>query len=160
MEHRTIYLASIYEENPITEINDLISEGFVLNPDFGLVRFENSAVYHLVKYTDEELEALKGDEELDPEIASIRSVAINDADQLIEQGYTVKDTFAKTVTLIKYAEVETETEIEAPKTWTQLINEFIPLKEKLPEELREDYFKATSLLQSLASVAERENTEQ
>lgn len=36
-------------------------------------------------------------------IESIQSVKINEADALLKQGYEVKDTYASSVTLVKYA---------------------------------------------------------
>jgi hypothetical protein len=39
-------------------------------------------------------------------VESVQSVKINEADALLKQGYEVKDTYASTVTLVKYAVTE------------------------------------------------------
>jgi len=86
-------------------IDGFLIDGFVLDPEFKVVKLDALAIYHLIKYSEEELEAQEVEEE--QRIMSIKSVNIEDADELLSQGYTVKDTYAKTVTLIR-REVKTE----------------------------------------------------
>lgn len=88
---------------------DLFKEGWILDPsiyDGKPLRLENGVVYHLVKYEEGEAPV----EEAEARIESIKSVAINEADEWLAQGYEVKDTFAKTVTLVKLSEIEEKKE--------------------------------------------------
>jgi len=80
------------------------TDGYTIDPDLKIVRLENAAIYHLVKYSEEELQAQEVEEE--QRIMSIKSVNIEDADELLDQGYEVKDTYAKTVTVIKKEKLE------------------------------------------------------
>jgi len=95
------------------EVCDLFQEGWVLDPDIydgRPLRLENGVVYHLVRY--ESGEEPTEEAAVEPKILSIKSVPINEADDLLQQGYVLKDTFAKTVTLIRYEQPEDEVEKE------------------------------------------------
>lgn len=52
---------------------------------------------------------------LSKRIESIQSVKINEADALLKQGYEVKDTYASSVTLVKYASSISPVEQKSPK---------------------------------------------
>jgi len=72
----------------------------MVDPELKVLRLENSVVYHLLWLTEKEkLEREKA--EAEAEIVGIKSVDINEADTYLKQGYELKDTYAKTVTLIK-----------------------------------------------------------
>ena len=85
-------------------VTEALFEGWKVHPDLGVARLDNNVVYHLIKYDDGEAPQ----EEVQPEkygdVESIKSVDINDADEYLEQGYTIDATYAKTVTLIKRKE--------------------------------------------------------
>jgi hypothetical protein len=110
LEH-CIYQASSNED--FDHVNQLFTNGWVLNPaicDGRPLRTEYSVIYHLVHYTDDEASQLDV-EEPSKEIIDIQSVNINDlADNYARgrnwyaNGWRIHATFAKTVTLVKYAE--------------------------------------------------------
>lgn len=58
-------------------------------------------VVYAVDEVDPEADLAEGEKGKYGDVESIRSVAINEADALLDQGYELLDTFAKTVTLIK-----------------------------------------------------------
>jgi len=96
------------EQKEYDVVNNAFEAGWVLDPDmYGgkPVRLENAVIYHLVQYESEDEKPVV-EEEIEQEIISIQSVPINEADRLVQAGYVLKDTFAKTVTLVKYAEKE------------------------------------------------------
>jgi hypothetical protein len=47
-------------------------------------------------------------------IESIQSVKINEADEWLKKGYEVKESYASTVTLVKYAQKQTTNPTENP----------------------------------------------
>jgi len=98
---RTIIVAS--DKNRFSDVNDHFKVGWILDPaiyDGRPLRLDNAVVYLLVKYTEEEREQHE-QQPIEDKVISIRNVPTNDADALIQQGYVIKDTYAKTVTLIK-----------------------------------------------------------
>ncbi len=76
-----------------------LKEGWILDPELKTIRLDDSVVYHLIKYSEEEMTVLQ--EQTEERIASIKSVNIEEADEYLKQGYEIKDTYAKTVTIIK-----------------------------------------------------------
>ena len=79
-------------------------EGWVLDPTiYGgkPLRLENAAVYHLVLYESEDE---KPQPKKEKKIISIKSLAIEDADDWLTRGYEVLDRYSKTVTVGKYGE--------------------------------------------------------
>jgi len=64
-------------------------------------------------------------------IVSIQSVKIGEADELIKQGYEVKDTYATTVTLVKYGSNSKPQAEEKKPTLQETIS-------KESEQLRKD----------------------
>ncbi len=83
------------------EVAKLFSEGWVLNPELKPYTTDNAVIYHLIKYTLEELEQMKTEAEQTLKLVSVKSVDINEVDPYLAEGYEVKDFYAKTVTLIK-----------------------------------------------------------
>jgi len=101
MDRKVVYVNVIPDAK---HIECCLKEGWVLDPELKIVRLDNVAIYHFVKYTEEELLALETVEEPKgkfADVSSIKSVAIDEADDLLKQGYEILDTYAKTVTLIK-----------------------------------------------------------
>ena len=91
-------------------MTDALTEGWTLDPDFNSnpVKLDTVAFYHLVKLTDEEqIEMDQQPTGKYDDVTSIRSVPIAEADALLNQGYVILDTYAKTVTLIKKQEKPT-----------------------------------------------------
>jgi hypothetical protein len=103
---RQIHLAETQVDYSV--VNGLLLGEWVLDPDIydgRPCRLGNAIVYHLIKYESEEEKPV--DEEIEGrKVVSIKSVPINEADELLKQGYELKDTYAKAVTLVKYAEEE------------------------------------------------------
>jgi len=88
------------DQTHFSTVREILEEGWVLDPgvyDGKPMRLDNAIVYHLVKYVEGE----EPSEVVEPRVESIKSVAINEADEFLAEGYEIKDTFAKTVTLIK-----------------------------------------------------------
>lgn len=102
----------------VTQLLKAKEDGWTLDPTMYCsggrgqpLRLENAVFYHLIKYTEEELEEIAKlqMEEHGPRVVSIRKVPHHEADDLLKQGYTLKDTYAKDVVLVKYEEPKTET---------------------------------------------------
>ena len=89
-------------------VNEQMQKGWILNPEIYAgkpLRLDNAVVYHIVKYTEEEMVELNKKEE----IVSVKSVDLNDVDALLKEGYTVKELYAKNAVLIKKGELQKET---------------------------------------------------
>jgi len=89
------------DQTHFSTVREILEEGWVLDPsiyDGKPMCLENAIVYHLVKYGEGE----EPSEIVEPLIESIKSIAINEADEFLAKGYEIKDAFAKTVTLIKH----------------------------------------------------------
>ena len=87
------------------QLIDSLNDDWVLDPIFNSkpIRLENTIVYHLIKYSEEEeIQRLQ----TGPKAVSIKKVPHNEADELLKQGYVLKDTYAKDVVLVKYEEKE------------------------------------------------------
>lgn len=85
-------------------VAELLSQGWILDTRMyngRPMRLQAATVYHLIKFSDEELAAMAKEKELEPQILSVKRVSHDEVDALIEQGYTVKDTYAKDVVLVK-----------------------------------------------------------
>jgi len=84
-------------------INVLLNEGWILNPSiYGgkPLRLDNAVVYHLIKYTPEEVFELS---QVEPEdqIVSVRKVEHEQVDQWIKKGYQVREIYANHTVLVK-----------------------------------------------------------
>ena len=90
------------EQPAFNEVNRLLEQGWVLDPVLGYIRIDIGVVYHLVKYEE-------GDEPVEAEepagkfngVVSVRSVPLNEVDELLAEGYEVVELYAKTATLVK-----------------------------------------------------------
>lgn len=72
-----------------------------------------AVVIYGVDEIDEEADLSDKSEAKFPRGTLIQSTPINEANQLIEEGWVIHDTFAKTVTLLKYPEAEDQTKESA-----------------------------------------------
>ena len=92
------------EQKDFDNVNVLLGGEWVLNPVLKIARLDAAVVYHLVKYSEEELKAGEEKEERF-KIVSLKSVEINDADGMLAKGYEVLDSkdkvYAKTMILVK-----------------------------------------------------------
>jgi hypothetical protein len=97
-------------QTPVFEtLNQFLTDGYILDPMFNSkpIRLENAVIYHLIKYNQEELEALQAEQEVaEPEIVSVKSVSYEEVDALIAEGYKPRDFYAKNVIMIKIKEPE------------------------------------------------------
>jgi len=93
------------DQPAFNEVNRLLEQGWVLDPDIydgRPIRLENSVVYHLVKYEEgEEPVEAEGPAGKFDGVVSVRSVPLNEVDELLAEGYEVVELYAKTATLIK-----------------------------------------------------------
>ena len=86
------------------QVVQLLGDGWILDTriyDGRPMRLEAAIVYHLVKFSEEELAALAYEKLLEPQILSMVKVPYAEVDALLEQGYTVKDSYAKDVVMVK-----------------------------------------------------------
>ena len=116
MPERKIVLAKYQDE--YDDVVKLLGEGWIMDNRIykgSPMRLEASIVYHLIKFAEEELAAMAKKKELEPQILSMKKVSYEEVDELIKQGYTVKDSYAKDVIMQKIGapiiEETTETEI-------------------------------------------------
>lgn len=102
MPERKIALA--FNQKDYDEVVQLLADGWILDPQIYKatpMRLEASVVYHLVKFSEEELAARAKEKELEPQIQSMVKVPYAEVDALLEQGYTIKDSYAKDVVMVK-----------------------------------------------------------
>jgi hypothetical protein len=102
MPERKIVLAKTQED--FGEVVKLVDQGWLLDSamyEGRPLRLEDAVVYHLIKFSAEELAAMAKEAELEPEIISMVKVPYDKVDELLEKGYKVKDTYAKDVVLTK-----------------------------------------------------------
>lgn len=88
------------DQNDFEIVNAELQKGWILNPniyDGKPLRLEAAVVYHLAKYSEEELTELNQKEE----IVSVKSVDLNEVDDLLKEGYVVKELYAKNAVLVK-----------------------------------------------------------
>ena len=99
----------------LTEINNIFLKGWMLDPMFksNPIRLDTAAIYHIIKYTEEELEALtKGEEEevtlgeFDDLTGAISVNLGDEVEEKIKEGYKVYKIYAKNVVMIKREEVK------------------------------------------------------
>ena len=102
MPERKIVLARYQDE--YDRIPQLLGDGWILDNRIykgSPMRLEAGIVYHLIKFSEGELVVMAREKEFEPQILSMKKVSYEEVDALIEQGYTVKDTYAKEVVLVK-----------------------------------------------------------
>ncbi|MBA7652698.1 hypothetical protein ES703_60537 [subsurface metagenome] len=85
-----------------------IQEGWRLDPTFYQtagrpqpMRLENAVIYHLIKYSAEELASMAKEKDLEPQIIDVKKVPHDEVKDLVKQGYRVKEIYAKDVVLVK-----------------------------------------------------------
>jgi hypothetical protein len=105
-------------ERALTQFNELLSAGWQLdrNVHNGVVPLQNVAIYHLIKYTAEELKALQearaqAQEEkksFSLKAASLISVPLADVDAKLKDGYEIipDKIYAKDAVLVKWLSPE------------------------------------------------------
>lgn len=96
-------IRTVHQEH-YDQVVQLLEGGWILDPSIYKatpMRLETGIVYHLIRYTEDELAALAREKELEPQIQSMVKVPYAEVDALLEQGYTVKDSYAKDVVLVK-----------------------------------------------------------
>ena len=102
MPERKIVLA--FNQKDYDEVVKLLADGWILDPNIYKatpMRLEAMVVYHLVKFSEEELAARAREKDLEPQIQSMVKVPYAEVDALLEQGYTIKDSYAKDVVMVK-----------------------------------------------------------
>jgi len=105
MVERSFLVVNPKEDGAIIELSKLIdalSDGYILDPMFNSkpLRLENSVIYHIAKFTEEELAELEK-EPVESKIVSVRSVELDGVDELLKEGYTVHALYAKNAVLTK-----------------------------------------------------------
>jgi hypothetical protein len=89
---RSILLA--VDQVQLDNVRNMLQNGWAVDPELGVQVLDCGVIYHLVKYET-------GDDPHADVITSIKSVPIEMADDLISKGYKVRDTFSKSVTLVR-----------------------------------------------------------
>ena len=75
-------------------LDNRISEGRPTRLDAGIV-------YHLVKFSEEELEILAREKEQEPQVQSVKKVPYDQVDEMLKKGYTIRDTYATHAIMVK-----------------------------------------------------------
>lgn len=92
-------------QNNFNAVNSHMQNGWAINPYISggkPLRLEHAVVYHLIKFSPEEIAGLNQKEQ----IVSVKSVDLNEVDALLEQGYVVKELYAKNAVLVKMGKKE------------------------------------------------------
>ena len=104
---------------------DAFKDGWVLDPTLYVsggrpqpMRLENAIIYHLIKYTDEELVAMvKEQEDLErleferkqgPRVIKIAKAPWDEVNDLLDKGYVIKQEWSKEALLYLYEKEEDE----------------------------------------------------
>jgi len=91
------------------QVVQLLADGWILDPNIykGVpMRLETGIVYHLIKYSEEELAARAREKELEPQIVDVKKVPHDEVEALVKQGYKVETIYAKDVVLVKTGVLE------------------------------------------------------
>jgi len=109
LPERKIVLAKYQDE--YNDVVKLLGEGWILDNRIykgSPMRLEAGIVYHLIKFSEDELAAMAKKKDFEPQILSMKKVSYDEVDALIAQGYTVKDSYAKEVVMVKTGVKERE----------------------------------------------------
>jgi len=104
---------------------DALKDGWILDPTLYLsggrpqpMRLENAVIYHLIKYTNEELVAMAEeqkvfeqseiDKKLGLKIIKIAKVPWEEVNDLLDKGYVIRQEWAKEALLYLYEKEESE----------------------------------------------------
>jgi len=100
--YHIVNLNSVTQTTNMESVNRELNNGWILDPLFNSkpIRLENAVIYHLAKFTEEELMELQ-EEPVESEIVSVRSVGLDGVDELLKEGYTVHALYAKNAVLVK-----------------------------------------------------------
>jgi len=114
-ERQIVILPEILQgDGAIGHFNDLLSKGWQLdrNVHNGVVPLQNAAIYHLIKYTPEEITALQQARMQEQEekkafslkAASLISVPLAEVDAKLKEGYEIvpDKIYAKEAILVKW----------------------------------------------------------
>jgi len=109
-----LYMVDIDSDTHKKAFNDLLAAGWQLDRSVhnGVVPLQNTAIYHLIKYTSDELETMqKAQEEKKSfsfKAASLISVPLADVDAKLKEGYEIvaDKIYAKEAILVKYQKPE------------------------------------------------------
>lgn len=114
MPERRVLICHATNLDSFAKLNDLLSDGFHLdkNVHSGVIALESSAIYHLIKYSAEEIEALQQEQEekksFSLKAASLISVPLADVDAKLKEGYEIvpDKIYAKEAVLVKWQKKE------------------------------------------------------
>jgi len=115
-----------YTQIGFQELIDALEDGWILDPTLYLsggrpqpMRLENAVIYHLIKYTPEELaviteeqkvfEQVEIEKKLGPKVVKIAKVLWEEVNDLLEQGYVIRQEWAKDALLYLYEKEKSET---------------------------------------------------
>ncbi|GAI96063.1 unnamed protein product, partial [marine sediment metagenome] len=91
-------------EFALDEIVTLLDQGWILDPNIykgAPMRLEEAIIYHLIKFTPEELAAKAKEKQLEPQIVDVKKVPHEEVKDLVKQGFKVETLYAKDVVLVK-----------------------------------------------------------
>ena len=95
------------------EVAQLLGQDWILDNQISEgqpVGLEDGVVYHLVKFTEEELETLAREKELEPQTQSVKKVPYDQVDEMLKKGYEIKDTYATHAIMVKTGAQERDEE--------------------------------------------------
>ncbi|MBA7646859.1 hypothetical protein ES703_54625 [subsurface metagenome] len=94
------------------QVVQLLDDGWILDPNIykgAPMRLEEAIVYHLIKFSQDELAAKAKEKTLEPQIVDIKKVPHDEVEALVKQGYKVETIYAKDVVLVKTGILEKTT---------------------------------------------------
>lgn len=113
---QTVLSAHLTVPNVFEEINNLFSQGWRLDRTVngsGIVALENSAIYHLIKYSADEIAAIEEQKQekekpFSLKAASLISVPLADVDAKLKEGYEIvpEKIYAKEAVLVRWPKKE------------------------------------------------------
>ena len=113
---QTVLSAHLTVPNVFEEINKLLSEGWRLDRTIngsGIIPLENSAIYHLIKYSADEIALMEQEKQEKEKSFSLKaesmiSVPLADVDAKLKEGYEIipDKIYAKEAVLVKWPKKE------------------------------------------------------
>jgi len=113
---QTVLSAHLTVPNVFEEINKLLSEGWRLDRTIngsGIIPLENSAIYHLIKYSADEIVLMEQEKQEKEKSFSLKaesmiSVPLADVDAKLKEGYEIipDKIYAKEAVLVKWPKKE------------------------------------------------------
>lgn len=100
MKRAIIHIAS---SHGLSDLLNLLDQGYVLDPQLKIVRLDTCAIYHLIKYEEGEEPVEQEKKGEFDDVVDVKQVSFEEVSSMISQNYRVYNIYAKHVIMVKEA---------------------------------------------------------